>query len=95
MPMPQGCRPFMTDESAMGKKFDDVRIRLTDRSRLFFRAAVSDAGMVRFFQLTVDVIILLCAKIHEFSPLFCASYQRGSRHALPRRTDKVSTSLLV
>ena len=72
MPMPQGCRPFMTDESAMGKKFDDVRIRLTDRSRLFFRAAVSDAGMVRFFQLTVDVIILLCAKIHEFSPLFCA-----------------------
>ena len=77
MPMPQGCRPFVTDESAMGKKFDDVRIRLTDRPRLLFRAAVSDAGMVRFFQLTVDAVILLCAKIHEFSPLFCASFPRG------------------
>ena len=74
MPMPQGRRPFVTDESAMGKKFDDVRIRLTNRPRFFFRTAVSDAGMVRFFQLTVDAVILLCAKIHEFSPLFCASY---------------------
>ena len=77
MPMPQGRRPFVTDESAMGKKFDDVCIRLTNRPRLLFRAAVSDAGMVRFFQLTVDAVILLCAKIHEFSPLFCASYPRG------------------
>lgn len=74
MPMPQGRRPFVTDESTMGKKFDDVRIRLTDRPRFFFRAAVSYAGMVRFFQLTVDAVILLCAKIHKFSPLFCASY---------------------
>ena len=75
--MPQGRRPFVTDESAMGKKFDDVCIRLTNRPHLLFRAAVSDAGMVRFFQLTVDAVILLCAKIHEFSPLFCASYPRG------------------
>ena len=74
MAMPQSCRPFVTDETAMGKKFDDVRIRLTNRPRLSFRAAVSYAGMVRFFQLTVDAVILLCAKIHEFSPLFYASY---------------------
>ena len=70
MAMPEGCCPLVVDESSMGEKFDDVRIRLTNRPRLLLRAAVPDAGMIGFCQLTVDAIILLCAKIHTDSPFF-------------------------
>ena len=70
MTMPEGCCPLVADESSMGKKFDDVRIRLADRPRRLFRPPAPNAGMVRFFQMTVDAIILLCAKIHTDSPFF-------------------------